>query len=133
MAKGSMEIFTFMVLSKRLLDLEMERKRKGGWSTLREFRHPIKLTPSLFNLQVIFYFKIFLVFTLQAQEACCFILTSLFIALHFVLNFFFALCVHHVVHHMWASIVVFIVQYVCSSCCHCFELGFRDLKALSFL
>jgi hypothetical protein len=28
--KGSMEIFTFMVLDRRSLDLEMERKRKGG-------------------------------------------------------------------------------------------------------
>jgi hypothetical protein len=46
----------------------------------------IKLTPSLFNLQVIFYFKVFLVFTLQAQEVCCFIFIYLFIALDFVLK-----------------------------------------------
>jgi hypothetical protein len=28
---------------------------------------------------------------------------------------------------------MFIVQCVCSSHCHCFELGFKDLEALSFL
>jgi len=42
----------------------------------------IKLTPSLFNLQVAFYFEDFLVFTLQALEVLCF----MFIALHFVLH-----------------------------------------------
>lgn len=87
MEKCSMEIFTFMVLNKRSLDLEMECRRNGGCNTQREFRHPVKLTPSLFNLQFIFYFKIFLVFTLQAQEVCCFILIVLLIALHFVLKF----------------------------------------------
>jgi hypothetical protein len=86
MAKGNMEIFTFMVLNIRSLDLEMERKRKGSWSTQREFQRPVQLNPSLFNLQVIVYFEIFLVFTLQAQEVCCFILSFLFIALHFVLH-----------------------------------------------
>jgi len=59
-----MEIFIFMALERRSLDLEMEHKRKGSWSAQREFQHPIKLTPSLFNLQVEFYFKIFLLFTL---------------------------------------------------------------------
>jgi len=42
-----MEIFTFMVLNRRLLDLEMEHRRKGGWNTQKEFQHPIKLTPYL--------------------------------------------------------------------------------------
>jgi hypothetical protein len=37
MTKGDMEIFTFMALDKRPLDLEMECKRKGGWSAQKEF------------------------------------------------------------------------------------------------
>jgi hypothetical protein len=86
MAKGDIKIFTFMALDKRPLDLGMECKRKGDWSAQREFWHPIKLTPSLFNLQVGFYFKIFLVFTLQAPTVLCFVLASLFITLHFVLK-----------------------------------------------
>jgi hypothetical protein len=65
----------------------MEHKRKGGWSAQREFRHLVKFTPSLFNLQVGFYFEKFLVFTLQAPKLLCFMFTSLFITLHFVLKF----------------------------------------------
>jgi hypothetical protein len=92
MAKGDMEIFAFMASDRRPLDLEMECKRKGGWSAQREFWHQIKLTPSLFNLQVELYFKIFLVFTLQALELLCFVLASLFITLHFVLKLVCIVC-----------------------------------------
>jgi hypothetical protein len=42
----------------------------------------IKLTTSLFNFQVAFYFEDFLVFTLQALKVLCF----MFIALYFVLH-----------------------------------------------
>jgi hypothetical protein len=47
-----------MVLDRRPLDLEIEHKRKGGWNTQGDFQHPIKLNPSLFNLQIKFYFEI---------------------------------------------------------------------------
>jgi hypothetical protein len=75
----------------------------------REFQHPIKLIPSLFNLQVIFYFKVFLVFILQAPGVLCFMLTFLFIGIHFVLKF--------VLHCVF--IVLFIIYELLLLCSLC--------------
>jgi hypothetical protein len=44
----------------------------------------------------------------------------------------FALCAHCVVHHLWTSIVMFIVQCVCSSHCHRSKVEFWDLETSSF-